>query len=117
MTGSGALVGLVLGLVGGGGSILAVPQPACRCPWPSERRCWPSLLSGRHPASYAFSGLIDWPLAGLFILGGLLGGIAGVAFGKMLSARKQVLNLTFAGLVIVVGLYVVVRGMLSLAAA
>ena len=29
-------------------------------------------------ASYAWSGLIDWPLAGLFIAGGILGGLIGI---------------------------------------
>lgn len=39
-----------------------------------------------------------------------LGGIAGVAFGRVLADRKQALNFSFAGLVILVGHYVVMRG-------
>jgi hypothetical protein len=36
-------------------------------------------------ASYALSGLVDWWLAGLFVLGGLLGGFAGAALGKRMA--------------------------------
>jgi uncharacterized membrane protein YfcA len=65
--------------------------------------------------SYAVSGMIDWQIASLFVLGGLVGGIAGVALGKALAARKRALNLTFA--VILIELYVVARGTMLLFAA
>ena len=122
LLGIGFAVGLLSGFFGIGGGFLIVPGLMLATGMPLILAIGTSLVAvvafgAATAASYAFSGLIDWPLAGLFILGGLLGGIAGVAFGKVLSARKQVLNLTFAGLVIAVGLYVVVRGMLSLAAA
>jgi uncharacterized protein len=59
----------------------------------------------------AWSGLVDWPLAGLFILGGALGGLLGIRLGKQLSSHKHALTLTFSGIVIAVGLYVIVRSM------
>ena len=34
-------------------------------------------------ASYALSGLVDWRLAGLFVLGGAIGGLIGIALGQM----------------------------------
>ena len=43
-------------------------------------------------ASYAISGLVDWWLAGLFVLGGLLGGFIGTGLGRVLAARKQMLG-------------------------
>lgn len=44
----------------------------------------------------------------------MLGGFAGTSLGKRLSGRKRALSVTFAGLVILVGLYVVTRGALPL---
>ncbi len=67
-------------------------------------------------ASYAVSGLIDWPLAALFVAGGTAGGVAGVSLGKVLATRKQALGRVFAVLVIVVGLYIVSRGVIALTA-
>ena len=61
--------------------------------------------------SYAVSGLIDWRIAAIFIGGGLLGGILGVALSKRLATHKFMLNYIFAGVVIAAGLYVVIRGL------
>ena len=36
-------------------------------------------------ANYAFSGLVDWTLAGVFIAGGALGSLAGTKAAKRLS--------------------------------
>jgi uncharacterized membrane protein YfcA len=60
------------------------------------------------------SNLIDWWLAGLFIAGGFLGGIAGMASGKMIGPQGRVLQSAFAGIVILAGGYVCVRGALAL---
>ena len=38
--------------------------------------------------NYAWSGLVDWPLAGLFIAGGLAGGLAGARSAKLLSGPR-----------------------------
>ena len=46
--------------------------------------------------NYSVSGLVNWTLAGIFIGGGVLGGIAGVAAAKMLGSRRGVLNIVFA---------------------
>ena len=59
--------------------------------------------------SYAWSGLIDWPLAGLFIVGGALGGLFGTKLAHYLTGYKHALTLTFSGIVIAVGLYVVAK--------
>jgi uncharacterized membrane protein YfcA len=64
--------------------------------------------------NYALSGLVDWRLAGFFIGGGLVGGLAGVAIGRRLGARKQALATVFATIVVVVGLYIVARGAITL---
>lgn len=44
----------------------------------------------------------------------MIGGIAGVALGKSLATRKQVLNVVFASLVIAVGIYVIARGLVPM---
>ena len=52
---------------------------------------------------------MDWPIAGLFVIGGTLGGLIGTRLARHLAQYKHALSLTFSGIVIVVGLYVVVR--------
>ncbi|HAO42147.1 MULTISPECIES: sulfite exporter TauE/SafE family protein [unclassified Afipia] len=118
----GFAVGLLSGFFGIGGGFLIVPGLMLATGMPLTMAIGTSLVAvaafgAATAASYAVSGMIDWPIAGLFVLGGLVGGIAGVAFGKALAARKRALNLTFAGLVILVGLYVVARGTVPLFAA
>ncbi|MEP5515277.1 MAG: TSUP family transporter, partial [Bauldia litoralis] len=60
--------------------------------------------------NYALSGLVDWWVAGLLIVGGAVGGLGGVAVSRTLAARKPGLSYAFAAIVIVVGIYVVWRG-------
>lgn len=55
-------------------------------------------------ANYAFSGLVDWVLAGVFIAGGILGGFGGTAMAKRLSGGGQ-LKTVFALLIFVVAIY------------
>jgi hypothetical protein len=64
-------------------------------------------------ASYAWSGLVDWPLAALFIIGGALGGLLGTMLAKNLTGHKHALSVTFSSFVIVVGLYVIVRSIMG----
>jgi len=56
-------------------------------------------------ANYAFSGLVDWSLAGVFIAGGIVGSVAGRRTAQRLSTRKGVLNTAFAVLVFAVAGY------------
>ena len=60
-------------------------------------------------ASYAFSALVDWTLAGLFVLGGATGGVAGPKLAAVLSAYKHALRFRFSGIVMAVGRYVIAR--------
>jgi hypothetical protein len=63
-----------------------------------------SAFGAATAATYALSGLINWSLAGLFVLGGSIGGTAGVRLGRILAIRKGALTDVFAGMVITVGL-------------
>jgi uncharacterized membrane protein YfcA len=51
--------------------------------------------------------MVDWRLVLLFVVGGAIGGLLGMALGRMLAGRKRALSLTFATIVIGVGGYVV----------
>ena len=62
-------------------------------------------------ASYAWSGLVSWPLAALFVLGGIGGGLIGTRSAKVLSARRGALNVAFAIVIIAVAVYMLVRNL------
>lgn len=55
-------------------------------------------------ANYAFSGLVDWLLAGVFIAGGSAGGVVGTRVARRLSGGGQ-LKTVFAGLIFAVAAY------------
>ena len=115
----GFAVGVFSGFFGIGGGFLIVPGLILATGMPLTSAIGTSLVAvsafgAATAASYAVSGLIDWSLAGLFVLGGLLGGFAGVKLGKALAERRQALNVVFASLVIVVGIYIVSRGLVPL---
>lgn len=65
-------------------------------------------------ASYAYAGLVDWPVAALFVAGAALGGYGGSRLARRLAGSRRLLQRLFAGLVVAVGLYVVARGLLAL---
>ena len=86
-TGSGALVGFTLGLVGGGGSILAVPLLVYLVGVPSAH-----LAIGTSAvavaanaaiglASHARSGNVRWPCAVVCTAGGVAGAFMGARLG------------------------------------
>ena len=61
--------------------------------------------------NYAWSGLVDWPLAGLFVAGGVLGGLLGARSAKTLADRKGALKTVFAVLIFAVAVYMLVRSL------
>jgi hypothetical protein len=52
-----------------------------------------------------------WGLACLFIAGGIAGGLAGTRAARHLSARRGVLNIVFAAVIIAVALYMLARNL------
>ena len=119
LLGIGFAVGLFSGFFGIGGGFLIVPGLMLATSMPLPMAIGTSLVAvsafgAATAASYAVSGLIDLTLAGLFILGGALGGLVGARLGQRLAGHKRALTITFAGLVILVGLYVVARGLPAL---
>jgi hypothetical protein len=67
-------------------------------------------------SSYAWSGLIDWPVAGLLIAGGAAGALLGTRLNTVFAKRKRLLTAVFAWVVVGAGLYVSARGALALLA-
>jgi uncharacterized membrane protein YfcA len=111
LIGFGLAVGGLAGFFGIGGGFLIVPGLM-----PLINAIGSSLVSvtafgATTAASYAFSGLVDWRLAGLFVVGGAIGGLLGIVLGRKLSTHKHTLSLTFSGIVIAVGFYVVVTSL------
>jgi uncharacterized membrane protein YfcA len=115
----GSTVGLLSGFFGIGGGFLIVPGLMVATGMPLTLAVGTSLVAvsafgAATAASYAASGLVDWPIAAMFIAGGFLGGLSGVRLAKLLAAERRVLGLVFSAIVIVVGLYVTTRGLAAL---
>lgn len=114
LIGIGLAVGALSGFFGIGGGFLIVPGLIGATAMPLINAIGSSLVSVTAfglttAASYAWSGLVDWRLAFLFIIGGALGGLLGIRLARHLAGHKHALTLTFSGVVIIVGLYVIVR--------
>lgn len=114
LIGAGLLVGALSGFFGIGGGFLIVPGLIGATAMPLINAVGSSLVSVTAfglttAASYAWSGLVDWPLAGLFVIGGALGGLFGTRLARHLASHKNALTRIFSGVVIAVGLYVVIR--------
>jgi uncharacterized membrane protein YfcA len=112
----GLAVGALSGFFGIGGGFLIVPGLMAATGMPLLFAIGSSLVGVTAfgvttAASYALSGFVDWPLVGLFILGGIAGGQFGGRLAARLAGRKRLLSQTFATIVALVGLYVVYKGL------
>jgi uncharacterized membrane protein YfcA len=113
--GTGLAVGFASGFFGIGGGFLIVPGLVVATAMPIVNAIGSSLVSvtafGATTAeSYAASGLVDWPIAGFFIVGGVLGSLSGTGLARQLADRGRMLTLIFASIVIGAGLYVALKG-------
>lgn len=114
LVGLGLSTGLLSGFFGIGGGFLIVPALMLAAGMPILNAIGSSLVSvtafGLTTAgNYAWSGLVDWPVAGLFVAGGVLGGLVGARAGRSLSGRQGALNTTFAVLIFAVALYMLMH--------
>src|SRR5579863_3605215 len=96
--------GALSGFFGIGGGFLIVPGLMLATGMPILNAVGSSLVAvtafGLTTAvNYSLSGLVDWTLAGLFIGGGVLGGIGGAASAKSLATRRGALNVVFAAVI------------------
>lgn len=112
----GLAVGLAAGFFGIGGGFLIVPGLILATAMPLPYAVGTSLvvvcaLGLTTATSYAASGLVDWGLTGLLVVGGIGGTIAGIALSKIVGTRKGLLERGFAAIVITVGGYVIASSM------
>ena len=102
----GLTVGILLGLLGGGGSILAVPILVYALGLPLPEAIPTSLLvigvaSAVGVISKVRARLIEWRLAAIFAATGILGTLAGTALGKLLPEAAVMIG--FAIVMILAG--------------
>lgn len=114
LIGGGLGVGLLSGFFGIGGGFLIVPALMVATGMSLPFAIGTSLIAvtafgAATAASYAASGLIDWRVAVIFIMGGVLGGIGGGSLGRLLAGRKGTLGTVLAVVIVAVGVYVVAR--------
>lgn len=113
-TGSGALVGFALGLIGGGGSILAVPLLVYLVGVES-----PHVAIGTSAVAVAVSALanlvgharagnVKWRCALVFATAGTIGAVVGSTFGKRFDGER--LLILFGILMIVIAVMMLRRG-------
>jgi uncharacterized membrane protein YfcA len=114
--GLGLATGTLSGFFGIGGGFLIVPALMLATGMSIMNAVSSSLVAVTAfglttAASYAWSGLISWELAGLFIAGGIVGGLIGTRSARLLSVRHGALNIVFAAVIIAVALYMLARNL------
>ena len=114
IVGLGVATGTLSGFFGIGGGFLIVPALMLATGMSIINAVSSSLVAvtafGLTTAtSYAWSGLISWGLAGLFVAGGIAGGLIGTRLARLLSARRGALNVVFAAVIIAVAFYMLAR--------
>lgn len=110
--------GAFSGFFGIGGGFLIVPGIVAATGMPTINAVGTSLVAVTAfglttGANYALSGLVDWPLAGLFIVGGALGSWVGMRVSQRLSAKTGRLNMVFAILVLTVAVYMLTQSAIA----
>ncbi len=118
---AGLAVGTLSGFFGIGGGFLILPGLMLAADMDVRDAASASLVGvaafgTASASSYAWSGLIDWQVAGLLVAGGLLGAVAGSRANAVLAENKYRLSRLFAWFVVAAGLYVAGRGALSILA-
>jgi uncharacterized membrane protein YfcA len=119
VAGFGLATGSLSGFFGIGGGFLIVPALMAATGMPIMNAVSSSLVAVTTfglttAASYAWSGLVAWDLAALFIAGGIGGGLAGTWLARHLSERRGALNVVFSAVVAVVALYMLTRSLLHI---
>jgi uncharacterized protein len=114
IAGLGLATGTMSGFFGIGGGFLIVPALMLATGMPIMNAVSSSLVAVTAfglttAASYAWSGLVSWALAGLFVAGGIAGGLAGTRSAQHLAERRGALNIVFAVVIIAVALYMLAR--------
>ena len=114
LAGVGLSAGLLAGFFGIGGGFLIVPGLILATGMPMLNAVGSSLVAvgafgSATAVNYAISGLVNWPVAALFITGGVGGGWVGAAAAQRLALNRAVLTRVFAAVVVAVALYILWR--------
>jgi uncharacterized membrane protein YfcA len=113
---AGALTGLAAGFFGIGGGFLIVPGLMAATGMTLAHAAASSLVSvalfgAATSASYAASGLVDWPMFVALVAGGGLGALAGGPVARRLTDHADVARGAFALMVIGTAAYVAWRAL------
>jgi uncharacterized membrane protein YfcA len=106
----GFSTGLLSGFFGIGGGFLIVPGLMAATGMPIFNAMATSLAAVASfgittSASYALSGLVNWPIAGAFIAGGIAGAMGGGRLASHLASRRGSLTRVFSALIFAVAAY------------
>jgi uncharacterized protein len=109
-------VGMLAGFYGIGGGFLVVPGLILGTGMPTIAAIGSSMVAVgvfgmTTAANYAVSGLVEWPIALLFIAGGIAGGWIGAHLAKRLSSQRQTLTRVLGCMLIVVAAYILYRSL------
>ncbi|RXF75564.1 sulfite exporter TauE/SafE family protein [Hansschlegelia zhihuaiae] len=118
--GYGAATGMFSGFFGIGGGFLIVPGLIASTGMPTLMAIGSSLVAVAAfglatSLNYAASGFVDWPLALIFVAGGVLGGWIGAKVASRLATAKGALNVAFAVMIFAVAGYMIWRSISALA--
>lgn len=110
----GMAAGFAAGFFGIGGGFLIAPGLMASTGMTLANASASSLVSvtlfgGATSASYAVAGQVDWPLFLALISGGAGGAIAGVPVSRWLATRVALARFGFAGMVVAVAVYILLR--------
>lgn len=116
LIGIGFAVGALAGFFGIGGGFLIVPGLMLATGMPLTHAIGTSLVAvttfgAATAGNYALNGYVDWRIAALFVLGGVIGGLIGVGIGRLLARSKNALRLVFSVTVVAVGGWIVWQGL------
>ena len=111
---AGLTTGALSGFFGVGGGFLIVPGLMFATDMPIINAIGSSLIAVcafavTTAANYASSDFVDWELAGALVIGGALGGLGGAAAARRLSKMRGALSSVFAGVILLVALYMLWR--------
>ncbi len=107
----GLAAGLAAGFFGIGGGFLIAPGLMAATGMTLANASASSLVSvtlfgGATSASYAASGLINYPLFVALVAGGMVGTIVGIPIAKILAGQAKLARRSFAAMVVAVGVYI-----------
>lgn len=102
----GVLVGFTLGLIGGGGSIMATPLLLYAVGMPPHMAIGTGALAVSanafvNFAGHARAGNVRWAAAGIFSIAGVIGALIGSSIGKAIDGQRLIF--LFALMMIVIG--------------